>query len=362
MKAIILSITVLLLAASLGGCLVDYSLKQPGTSIPEQLDDGWVVSSPMAEYMDGMLINEAYSMFYDEGQFYNALALLILRNGRIVFETYTRSPEDRERLHHVASVTKSVASLVFGIIRGKGYFPDLDAPLASYMPEKFIDAPEKCAITIRHLLTMKSGIDFDNDVFSLEMYVDRPLDPFSYILHKPMYTKPGEKFYYRDCDPHLLSLLVGQVTGKTLESWATEYLFQQIGIVRYHWGKDQAGTTMGAHGLYMKPRDLARFGQLLLQRGCWNGTEVVSEDWIDESTMGRTESSLTEYDYGYYWWIVPELTAVTAWGHGGNFIFVAPEKDLIIVMVSMPDVDDGSIGTTLSEFMPLATVIFDACL
>jgi CubicO group peptidase (beta-lactamase class C family) len=160
----------------------------------------------------------------------------------------------------------------------------------------------------------------------------------------------------------LLSSFVGQVTHKTLESWAVEYLFQQIGIVRYHWEKDPAGATMGAHGLYMKPRDLARFGQLLLQRGWWNGTEVVPERWIERSTMGGGESSLTEYDYGYYWWTLPELRAVTAWGHGGNFIFVAPDNDLVIVMVSMPDVDDDSVGTTLSEFMPLARVIYSACL
>jgi CubicO group peptidase (beta-lactamase class C family) len=177
-----------------------------------------------------------------------------------------------------------------------------------------------------------------------------------------MYANPGEKFYYRDCDPHLLSSFVGQVTHKTLESWADECLFQQIGIVRYHWEKDPAGATMGAHGLYMKPRDLARFGQLLLQRGWWNGTEVVSERWIERSTMGGGESNLTEYDYGYYWWTLPDLSAVTAWGHGGNFIFVAPDNDLVIVMVSMPDVDDDSVGTTLSEFMPLARVIYGACL
>jgi CubicO group peptidase (beta-lactamase class C family) len=230
------------------------------------------------------------------------------------------------------------------------------------MPEKFPDIPEKRSITLRHLLTMKSGIDFDNDDFSIELYVDRPRDPVSYILHKPLYANPGEKFYYRDCDPHLLSSAVGQVTGKTLESWALERLFPQIGIVRYRWEKDPAGATMGAHGLYMMPRDLARFGQLILQRGRWNGTEVVSAEWIDRSTTGGTDSGLVEYDYGYYWWIVPELSAVTAWGHGGNFIFVAPDKDLVIVMVSMPDVDDDSVGTTLSEFMPLARVVYGACL
>jgi CubicO group peptidase (beta-lactamase class C family) len=121
--------------------------------------------------MDELLLQEAYRMFYDDGQFYNALALLIVRNGRIVFETYARSPEDRERLHHVQSVAKSITSLVFGIVRDRGYFPNLDAAIASYLPEKFIDAPEKRAITIRHLLTMKSGIAFETQfrIYSISL-------------------------------------------------------------------------------------------------------------------------------------------------------------------------------------------------
>ncbi len=247
MKTFMLTLSILVLAVTLGGCLLDYPLKQQGTTVPEKLDDGWAVSSPGAENMYELLLQEVNRMFYDDDQFYNALALLILRNDRIVFETYSRGFEDRERLQHVQSAAKSITSLAFGIIRDQGYFPDLDATLASFMPEKFKDIPVKRGITIRHLLTMRSGISFDNDDFSVELYGDRPCDPISCILQKPLYANPGDTFYYRDCDPHLLSSLVGKVTGKTLESWAREYLFQRIDIDSYHWEKDPAGATMGAY-------------------------------------------------------------------------------------------------------------------
>ena len=345
----------------LTGCLLDGSLKHRNTAVPEQLGDDWEISSPTAEGMDEAFLAEVYDMFYDEGRYYNALALLIVRNGKLVFETYSRGPKDRERLHHVQSVTKSVTSLVFGMVRDAGYFAVLDAPCASFMPEKFAVAPDKSAITPRHLLTMRSGIAFDNDVFSVELHIKSPDDPVTYILGKPMYADPGEKFYYRDCDPHLLSALVSHVTGRTLEQWAKAYLFPEIGIAEYHWLEDPEGTTTGAYGIYLKPRDLARLGQFVLQRGTWNSIEVISSGWVDESTTFQTETGFSDFDYGYYWWTVPELNAFTAWGHGGNSIFIAPAKDLVVVMISLPDVDNDTVGTKLPEFIPLARLITTAC-
>jgi CubicO group peptidase (beta-lactamase class C family) len=352
---------VISLISILAGCLLDDSLKHRHTYVPEQLEDGWEISSPTAEGMDETLMAEAYELFCDKGHYYNALALLVVRNDKLVFETYSRSPEDRERPHHVQSVTKSVTSLVFGIVREAGYFPDLDTACASIMPQAFSGSPDKSGITLRHLLTMRSGIAFDNDDFSVELHIKAPADPVAYILEKPMYAGPGEKYYYRDCDPHLLSALVHHVTGKTLEQWAILHLFPEIGITGYVWLKDPEGTTTGAYGIYLKPRDLARVGQLVLQHGSWNAVEVIPSAWIKESTAFQTETDFPDYDYGYYWWTVPELGAITAWGHGGNFIIIVPEKDLVIVMISLPDVDDDTVGTVLPEFIPLARLIKEAC-
>lgn len=357
MKPFLYALQVLFLVTGLSNCLLDGSFKHRSTSVPDQLDDGWMVSSPAGEGMDPQILEEAYDMFYSDEQFINALALLVVHNGKIVFETYARSPEDRERLHHVQSVTKSVTSLVFGAVRKAGYLDDLDETVASIIPEAFVNVPDKQGITLRHLLTMRSGIAFYNEDFSVEIHVNRPNDPVAHILSKPMYASPGEQFNYRDCDPHLLGAVVKKISGRNLEEWAVENLFSAIGITQYHWLTDPTRISTGAYGLYLKPRDLARIGQFVLQRGVWNTVEVIPSGWIDDSTSRQTDSGRIEYDYGYYWWIVPELNAVTAWGQGGNFIFLVPDKELVTVMISLPDVDDDTVGTVLPEFVPLARLI-----
>jgi CubicO group peptidase (beta-lactamase class C family) len=111
---------------------------------------------------------------------------------------------------------------------------------------------------------------------------------------------------------------------------------------------------MGAHGLHLKPRDMAKLGQMVLDHGYWNGNQIVDSTWIEASTQTQTTTQFkTEpyvYDYGFYWWIVPRWQAITAWGHGGNFIFIVPGKELVVVMTSMPDVDDDTVGTKLDQF------------
>ncbi len=287
--------------------------------------------------------------------------LLVSRNDKLIFETYTRKLDDQDKLHHIQSGTKSFTSLVFGIVRGAGYFENLDATLSSYWPERFKKFPDKENITLRHLLTMRSGIAFDNDDFSVEMYVKGPTDPIEYILKKPMYADPGEKFYYRDADPHLLSALIRHVTQKTVEEWAEKELFSKLGIKEHFWGKDTGGNSMGAHGLYLKPRDMVKVGQMIMNQGAVNEEEIVPKKWLDAALVKQIDQTVVPFEFGYYFWIVPELSAVTTWGHGGNFIFTVPEKRLVIVLVSLPDTDDERVGTLLPDFLPLARKIIEAC-
>jgi CubicO group peptidase (beta-lactamase class C family) len=210
------------------------------------------------------------------------------------------------------------------------------------------------AITLRHLLTMRSGIAFDNDDFSLEMLVGRPGDPVRHILAKPLYDDPGARFDYRDADPQLLSSAVERETGRTLERLAREHLFGPLGITDYFWEADPAGTTLGPYALFLRPRDMAKIGQLVLQGGTWNGTQVVPSEWIRLSTSAQSSTNRgVHLSYGYYWWVLPELDAFTASGHGGNFIFVAPKEELVVVMTSLPHASD-EVGTTLERFLPLA--------
>lgn len=345
------------------GCVPDAPFKVAGPTSPAQMDDGWNVAAPEEVGIDAQLLDSVYSRFISEEHFFNAKSLLMVKDGKLIFETYCRDFQDRDRYSHIQSVTKSVTSLIFGIIYSEQYVDSLNQTLYSIIPDKFPSDESKRAITIRHLLTMTSGISFDNDVFSLEIYADEPSDPIKYILNKPMYANPGEEFYYRDCDPHLLSYLITRLTGRSEELWAKDRLFEPLGIDDYYWESDHVGTTSGAIGLHLKPRDLAKIGQLVLDHGRWNNQQIVDSAWISESTRRQTS---TQYqtepnirEYGYYWWVLPNLNAIEAWGHGGNYILLVPDQRVVIVMTSMPDTDDDVVGTRPEQFHDLVSPLIE---
>ena len=172
-----------------------------------------------------------------------------------------------------------------------------------------------------------------------------------------MYASPGEKFYYRDCDPYLISYTIQRLTGKTLAQWADERLFSSLGIKNYYWICDHTGITTGPYGLYLQPRDMAKIGQLVLNHGQWQGIQLVDSSWISLSTITQVEvDEQTEpyiHHYGYYWWIIPRWQALSAWGAGGNYIFIRPGQDLVIVMTSTTDVDSDLFEQNLTTFEEL---------
>ncbi len=353
----------LILFVSFCGCVPDSPFKFEGSTVPEQLGDGWETASPAEVNIGQDALDRVYSDFVSEDRHYNAKSLLVVKDGKLVFEAYCRSPEDRDRYGHVQSVAKNVTSLVFGIVMTEGYIDSLDQTLYSIIPDKFPSGEAKQKITLRHLLTMTSGLNFDNDDFSVKMYCDKPADPVRYLLNKPLYAQPGEKFYYRDVDPHLISYAIQRLTGKILAQWAKERLFGPLGIREYYWESDHTGTSMGGHGLHLKPRDMAKVGQMVLDHGLWKGEQIVDPSWIALSTQEQVETTFkTEphvYLYGFYWWILPRWQAFTAWGAGGNYIFIVPVKEMVIVMTSMPDVDNDVMNTNLESFEELIAPLLE---
>jgi CubicO group peptidase (beta-lactamase class C family) len=341
-------------------CISDPPLKVRGDTRAAATDDGWPVALPEDEGLDSERLESAYDLFFSDAPYYNAISLLIARDGRLVGEAYARGPADRTVKRNVQSATKSVTSLVFGVAVGDGSFPDLDRTLYSIIPEAFDSDPRKRDITLRHLLTMRSGVAFANGDFSEEMLMDRPRDQARRILAKPLHALPGEQFDYRDADPQLLASAVERVTGRQVAQIAAERLFGPLGISDWYWEANADGTTIGGAALFLRPRDLAKLGQLVLQEGTWNGAELVPPAWLRAATAEQSTTTDPATPYGYYWWLVPELGAYTAWGHGGNFIFIASAQRLVIVMTSLPSADDDNVGTVLSEFIPLARLIVSA--
>jgi CubicO group peptidase (beta-lactamase class C family) len=346
----------LLAAFVLTGCLLDSDFKHRNTSVPEPLDDGWAIATPAEVGLDPDALARIHAELLEPEKWVGALGFLVVKDAKLVFETYLRQTSDRDHVHHLQSVTKSITSLVVGMGRDKGWFPDPSTTLCSVLSEACagLDAKRQ-SITFDQLLTMRSGIAFDNDDFSVEMWVDQPSQPVRYILEKPLYADPGTRFYYRDADPQLVGYAVRSLTQRTEEELASEYLFGPLGISDWYWDHGPEGTTMAAHGLHLRPRHFARIGQLMLDSGSVNGEPLVSSAWLAASQTKQADPDwTTRFGYGYYWWIVPEANGYAAWGHGGQFLFVVPEQHLVLTLVSMPDTDaDRLHGGMLEQFVDL---------
>jgi CubicO group peptidase (beta-lactamase class C family) len=158
-----------------------------------------------------------------------------------------------------------------------------------------------------------------------------PGSSLKYVLEKDLVFEPGTNWYYGDGNPQLISGLIHQLTGKTESEFAEEYLFGPLGITNYLWENTHDSLTLGSIGLWLTPRDMAKIGLLMANKGMWNGTRVVSDSWVKESTRKQSMYS----NYGYYWYPV-EDKAFYAEGHGGQLIWVYPEYDLVVVITSYP--------------------------
>jgi CubicO group peptidase (beta-lactamase class C family) len=342
------------LLAVTAGCFLDQPYKHRNTTVPADLGDGWTISPPAAVGVDPAVLAGIHNEILREDQYFGILGLLIVKDGKLIFETYTRSTEDRDRVHALQSATKSVTSLVLGAARDRGAVPALDTTLCSILGSDCAGLePAKLAITLDHLLTMRSGIAFDNSDFSMEIMVGKPDNPLRYILEKPMYAAPGQQYYYRDADPQLVSYALQRLTGRTLESLGVEYLLRPLGVREYYWDSVPGGASTGAFALHLRPRDFAKLGQLMLDGGRWAGTQLVSSEWCTLATTAKLDVPDSPFKYGYYFWITTTPQAYAFFGHGGQFVLVVPAKNLVAVQVALPDTSGDLSGGKLEDFVEL---------
>ncbi|MGP1993903.1 serine hydrolase domain-containing protein [Zobellia laminariae] len=250
-------------------------------------------------------------------------------------------------LHTLQSVTKSITSILFGIALDLNEDYNVDNKAMPLVDNKDIEIEDlrKQNITIEDLLTMRSGLqwneetdhnDTTNDCFRLESS-DNWID---YVLSKPIDTIPGTKFVYNGGGTVLLGKIIRTITGKRIDDWAEEKLFEPLGITNYYWKETPDGEIDTEGGLYLKAEDLAKIGSLFLNKGKWNGKQIVSESWVTTSTSPLLKNVKPQWQsvtgYGYQWWI-PEYTnngkskIYSANGYGGQYLMIAPEYNLIIV-------------------------------
>jgi CubicO group peptidase (beta-lactamase class C family) len=292
------------------------------------------------------------------GRLRNVHAVVVVRHDRLVFEEYFRGADERlgrplgevqfgpDTLHDVRSVTKSIVSLLYGIAAHDGGVGSIERPLLDAFPE-YADLqadPARMKIQIDHALTMTMGLEWDESLpysdprnDEQRMY-DAP-DPYRFVLARPVVAAPGERWRYSGGATAVIAKLISRGTGRPLLEYAKERLFGPVGIADVEWLTDHTGEPSAAAGLRLRPRDLARIGQLILNGGRWDDRQLVPAAWLDESVTPRAEVDAL-VRYGYFWWLGSSGVgdAPTPWigafGNGGQRLFVLPELALTVVVTA----------------------------
>jgi len=298
------------------------------SAVPYWPTDGWRTSSPEEQGMDSQRLAQMLDAI--QQKHLPLHSLLVIRNGYLVSETYFQSYQP-ENVHEIYSVTKSVISTLIGIAMDKGFIDRLDQRVVDFFPQRKFNNldPRKQAMTLEDLLTMTSGLDWeDEDPTFREM--TQSSDWVKYVLDKPMIHSPGSQFNYCSGCSHVLSAILQETTGMTTLEFAEQNLFEPLGINGKAWPKDADGVPIGGWGLMITPREMAKLGYLYQHRGEWDGRQIVSAQWVEKATQKQIDVD-EEMGYGYQWWTYPSLDAYTALGLRGQTIFVIPESDLVIV-------------------------------
>jgi len=346
-----------LIAAEFFGCMEDENVKLRYRGYaPLQGNDGWVISSPQNENMDAALVESAFHLVYDEDRFVMARSLLVLRNGRLVAEAYPHDEADRWQIQNIQSCTKSFTSILTGIALQRGLIDSLGQPIAAILQDEFSRHPDKTDISIQDALTMRTGIAFNDDAHTVDLYRASG-NSVDYVLGLEKNYPSGIVFHYNDGAPHLISGAIQQRYGQSLASFADEYLFKPLQIADWKWESAKDGRSFGAISLFLKPRDLAKLGQLLLNNGRSNTMQVVDSSWIALATKAHVTSGSPGASYGYYFWIYPSYPAYAAIGHGGQYVFVAPVHRIVITYTAWPYTS----GELFDNFLELADLITRSC-
>ncbi|HEU0293968.1 MAG TPA: serine hydrolase [Anaerolineales bacterium] len=298
---------------------------------------GWEEGSPQAHGMNDKLLWSADETIRRDLP--NVYSLLVVRNSTIVFEQYYQG-HAATSLFDIRSATKSFVSALIGIAVKEKQIPNLDQKILSYFPEhQAADMdPRKAAITIRNLLMMKSGLAWDEERDFAELYSSE--DWVEYIFKVPMRADPGSVFDYNSGASHILSEVIHRATGMTALEYAQQRLFLPLGIGYHHWAFDPMGISLGYAGLSLTVRDFAKLGLLYASHGIWDGGEILMPEYIRDSTTAWSSGGFPEEaEYGYHWWVLPSEPhpAYFAAGYGGQYLWIVPDLDLIVVTTAKFD-------------------------
>lgn len=294
----------------------------------------WVVEDPDAQWMDADALEEARTYAFAPER--NTQGVVVVRHGAIVSEWYADGA-DADSWTASWSVAKSFSSAVTGIAVADGSIDSVDDPAATYLDEWA--GTDKADITVEDILHMQSGLAWDEDYqpssadSSDVVQMGLSANELAYAAARPVAKPPGSTWVYSSGDAMILAGIVEGATGTSMRDYATEHLFKPIGMERADWWEDAEGQTLGYCCLDSTARGYARFGLLYLHEGRWGDDQVIPASWVKDSIR---DAPGDHPGYGYMWWLQPELEGVpddvySAQGHDGQFIWVIPSLDLVVV-------------------------------
>jgi CubicO group peptidase (beta-lactamase class C family) len=323
--------------------------------VPDERSDGWICTGTGDVGIDEAKITRLINRI-KKGKHGDIHSILICRNGKLVLEEYFAMDGKisgsfvtdlfRKKVHHLASTTKGVLSILCGMAIDQGLISDVEEPIYKYLPGYANSFTQKSKqIKVKDMLTMTAGWEWEqfkyqwNDPRNNAAAMMNCGDAIKYVVERPLAAEPGKKFKYSNGVPTVMGVVLKNACGMEVDKFAEKSLFQPLGILDYLWTRYPDSSLETDGGLALRSRDLAKIGQLFLNDGKWEGNQIISESWIQESTRRRVSLSKNR-GYGYYW---NEMNfnfrglsekAIFIPGDGGQFIAVFPSLDMIIVFTA----------------------------
>ena len=329
-----------LVMSGLAGCGTSAEVLETVDYTPLERDD-WTVSTPEEQGLDPELVAELY---HDAADLETLYGLLVVKNGHLIAEDYFHegSAEQKARLQ---SVTKSFTGALVGIALDRGCLSSVDQNMLDFFPEVAgqITDPRKEQITLRDMIQMRAGFPWEES--HPDLWAGLLSGRYVPLIEAfPLVTDPGTAFHYSNLTSNWLGIIVDRACGMHLKQYAEEVLFSPMGIEAGEWGTDWDGHNNGCGDLHLTARDAARFGQVYLDDGEYQGNQLIPADWVRDSLQTYSEDAwdnigrFRDIGYGYHWWSARagDHQIYFAWGHGGQLIVLLDELDMVVVTTADP--------------------------
>lgn len=312
---------------------------QPETEpVPEpglEVDNSWKLDAPENHSMNP----ETFAQLHEALSSSTVYAMLTAKDG-VIIDEYYQDGYDETSTFALHSCSKSFTSALVGIALEQELIDSVDDPLSKYLPQVLeLEDTDKQKITLRHLLTHTTGLEWyewGGGRSNWEEFRSAP-NWVDYILGQKLVAQPGEWFNYGTGGTHLMTAALERAVGMNALEFGKANLFEPLGMDSVDWGTDPQGIIDGGNGITMTARDAARFGQLYLDGGVWNGEQLISKEWLEQSTSVQNAGpGGSTGEYGLSWWVrsFGGYDTYYAFGAWGQYIFVVPELDLVTVIAS----------------------------